>query len=115
MMYWGVLRVVVVKKFRKRRAKRQLHALASTDSPTGLPRIQRAQTQHAMRMGRDWPVNPVIRPEQCQALGKNLPLADLARRIPEDNLVGRLKRLGPKRKLFFCGSETGVALRTPSV
>jgi hypothetical protein len=37
---------------------------------------RRAQTQHAMRMGRDWPVKPVIRPEQCQALGKNLPLAD---------------------------------------
>jgi hypothetical protein len=30
-----------------------------------------------MRMGRDSPVRPVIRPEQCQALGKTLSLADL--------------------------------------
>jgi hypothetical protein len=77
MMYLeSVLRVV--KEFRKRLAKRHFtHLPRPTLQPAHQDPQRSAQTQHAMRMGRDWPVRPVIRPEQCQALGKTLSLADL--------------------------------------
>ena len=85
MMYWGCFACGGGEEIQEGEEAGQtaLHSLAPTDSPTGSPRSSAKRANSARHeSGRDWPVKPVIRPEQCQALGKNLPLDDFPVPIP---------------------------------